>query len=207
MAHPKKENNDSAEIVVTAQEFFKDVVQEALEKRGVEASYSASNYLVSVLQFYVHAENLFPENKKGEKKQNTLAEMYLRAVNAEKELQKELLKTLGDSSLYISGFFGDSLKRKIIDIDYYAEMGERAYATLATVSQEDFESEVFDEFAKRFMDFVDVLTYISQKSMVQSNVDLLRLYDRYLNTGSELAKEQLMEKGLLNAQVKKAKSQ
>jgi hypothetical protein len=64
---------------------------------------------------------------------------------------------------------------------------------------------MYGEFSARFSGFVDVLTYISQDSLVQSNKDLLRLYDRYLVTGSRLAEEQLMEKGLLNSDVAKAK--
>ena len=95
------------------------------------------------------------------------------------------------------------MKRKVVDIDYYAEIGGRAYDCLATESHENLYSRVYEEISVKFLDFVDVLTLISQKSLVQSNEDLLRLYDRYITTGSELAKEQLLEKGLIPTETKK----
>lgn len=95
------------------------------------------------------------------------------------------------------------MKKKIIDIDYYIEMGETAYSQLASVERDQLKSKVYEEYASKFCKFVDVLTYISQKWMVQTNADLLRLYDRYLNTGSDLARDQLIERGLLNAEVGK----
>ena len=47
------------------------------------------------------------------------------------------------------------------------------------------------------MDFVEVLNYISEKSSVQADQNVLRLYDRYLRTGSELAREKLNELGVV----------
>ena len=119
--------------------------------------------------------------------------MYLKAGQAVPKVRVDLLKRLGDTSLYISGFFGDSLKKKIVDIDYYAQMGGVAYAALADEESANIYSPVYKDFSRRFLEYVDVLTYISQQSFVQSDEDLLRLYDRYMATGSKLAEEQLVE--------------
>ena len=56
---------------------------------------------------------------------------------------------------------------------------------------------VFTTFSKRFNDFVDVLNYVSEKSQIQSDSNVLKLYDRYLRTGSELAREKLNELGVV----------
>jgi hypothetical protein len=117
----------------------------------------------------------------------------------------DLLKKLGDRSLYISGFFGDSLERKLVDIDYYAEMGGAAYASLADNVSDDISAQVYRIFSRDFLAYVDVLTYISQQSMIQSDQSLLRLYDRYMRTGSELAKEKLIEMGVLTLSVDQVK--
>ncbi|HWU44788.1 MAG TPA: hypothetical protein VN132_15155, partial [Bdellovibrio sp.] len=136
-------------------------------------------------------------NESGQKNPQTLAEMFLTAQNAESPIKVELLRKLGDRTLYISGFFGDSLQRKIVDIDYYAEIGGAAYASLAGCTREDTMVHVYSTFSKRFLDFVDVLTYISHNSFVKSDQSILRLYDRYMRTGSELAREKLEEMGVL----------
>lgn len=191
-------------MLVSSASYFSEVVQSAMEKRGFAASPLASQYIVGLLDSYVLAENV-PLT-------TSLAETMLKAVQAERKTRHEMLKRLGDVSLYISGFFGDSLNRKIVDIDYYAEMGGVAYGQLAKELEPDFKAEVYGEFSTHFVDFVDLLTYISQSSLVQSNRDLLRLCDRYVKTGSELAKEQLLENGLLTVdamreQLKKVNNQ
>lgn len=127
-----------------------------------------------------------------------MAELYLTAANSDFHKKIELLKKLGDKSLYISGFFGDSLQRKIVDLDYYVNMGGSAYETLSkTVDRKDPLKDVFETISRRFIDFVEALTYISQNSMISNNQSLLRLYDRYLQTGSTLAKEKLLEMGIV----------
>ena len=180
-------------LLLTPRQYFVEMVENGLTKRRIDTYPAVQTYLVGLLEFYLDARNLFddPVSESGEKNPQTLAEMLLLAANAEKFEKVELLKKLGDRSLYISGFFGDSLSRKIVDIDYYAEMGGTAYANLANVTKEDTVAQVYRVFSTRFLDFVDVLTYISQQAMVQSDQSLLRLYDRYMRTGSELARERL----------------
>lgn len=189
------------QLLTTAQEYFQEKVEEALAHCKVSTYPLVRQYLVQLLQFYMNSEHLFAkDSESGRQKIETRAEMWLKAANAQMPEKSDLLKKLGDTSLYISGFFGDSLKRKLVDLDYYVEIGGSAYSTLATLTEEDTYARVYEEFSGRFVAFVDVLTYISQQAMVQSNKDLLRLYDRYIATGSDLAREQLIEQGLLTHQ-------
>ena len=41
------------------------------------------------------------------------------------------LKQVGDTSLYVAGFFAESLTRSLVDVDYYVGLGQTAYAQLA----------------------------------------------------------------------------
>ncbi len=185
-------------LVLDLNSFFNEMVNDALDQRRLKTYPLVSKYLVDLLQFYTSSTNF--ENRE------TLAEQYLKAMQEESQaLKTKKLKNLGDMSLYVSGFFGDSLKRKVVDIDYYAEIGGRAYDCLAQEIQEDTFSKVYGEISSKFLDYVDVLTIVSQKSLVQSNEDLLRLYDRYITTGSELARDQLLEKGLIPSEEKKSR--
>jgi hypothetical protein len=193
-------------LLESPRDFFADKVEDAFKHLKFEPLPLSRAYLIDLLQHYILSNNLFPkDDETGRVKRQTLAELYLQAQNSPSPVRIDLLKKLGDSSLYISGFFGDSLSRKIVDIDYYVDMGGVAYSALASSSADENTSQVYGEFSVRFPEFVDVLTFISQESMIQTNGDLLKLYDRYMATGSELAEEQLMEKGLLNADVQKSK--
>lgn len=194
-------------VVESPREFFVDQVEQALERLKFQPHPLSRHYLVELLQHYMFASNLFPiEDETGRLRRDTLAEMYLKALNSPGTVRIDLLKKLGDSSLYISGFFGDSLSRKIVDIDYYVDMGGVAYNALSTQSPDEQWAQVYAEFSRDFAAFVDVLTCISQESRIQSNHDILKLFDRYMATGSRLAEEQLLEKGLLNSELGKAKA-
>lgn len=203
MSH--QSDNGQPIVLASPREFFVDRVESAIKRLKFEPLVLSRKYLVDLLEHFMFAKNLFTEDADGRLRRDSLAEMYLKAQNSPPTIRADLLKKLGDSSLYISGFFGDSLTRKIVDIDYYVEMGGVAYGTLAHSTTDEDLSQVFSEFSTRFPQFVDVLTFISQDTQVQSDADLLRLYNRYLATGSRLAEEQLVEKGLLNADIQKAK--
>jgi hypothetical protein len=197
----KERHKSSSQLTLlkSTREYFAEVIHEALEKRRLSSPPKVTEYLVDLLDTRVLSDNV---NEK-----QTLAETLLRAIQADRAVRHEMLKNLGDTSLYISGVFGDSLRRKVIDIDYYASIGGVAYQYLASEMTEKSKVEVFKEFSERFMDYVDVLAFVGQMSGLQSNTDLLRLYERYIATGSLLAKEQLVEKGLLTDIDKKKVAQ
>ncbi|MBO9668228.1 MAG: hypothetical protein J7501_15615 [Bdellovibrio sp.] len=190
----------SVELFVSPDGFFQELVSKGLSQRKVRTYPLVESYLVNLLKHYLDARNLFDEeyaSEGGQRNPQTLAEMYLLAQNAEASAKVELLRKIGDRTLYISGFFGDSLQRKIVDVDYYADIGGAAYASLAHCTREDAMAKVYTTFSTRFVEFVDVLTYISHHSFIKSDESILRLYDRYLRTGSELAREKLVEMGIL----------
>lgn len=187
-------------VYLTPEAHFSEVVKEACENRQIKAQPAVEVYLVRLLQFYLDSNNLHRplQEDSPERPPDTFAEMYLLALNAETNKRKELMRTVADRSLYLTGFFGDSFQRKTVDIEYYADIGSAAYSNLhAWCSREDGLSYVYNTFSKRFMDFVEVLNYISEKSLVQADQNVLRLYDRYLRTGSELAREKLSELGVI----------
>jgi len=194
----REKAHSKAEFLVQPKEYFYEVVREALSRRKIKTSPLAENYLVQLLEHFMDADNLYHvDEDSGQREHKTLAELFLKAVNAAGSTQVELLKNLGDTSLYISGFFGESLDRKVVDLDYYVGMGGAAYGSLSkTVPDESFRM-VYGELSVKFVEFVDALTYISTKSLVQGNENILRLYNKYVNTGSDLAREQLLEKGIV----------
>jgi Mor family transcriptional regulator len=185
-------------FLVSTKDFFSEIVSDAFERRRLKTFPQVKGYLVGLLEFYVPASNLFDEcDSSGRRVQETLAETLLKAQSSEPMVRIELLKKLGDRSLYISGFFGDSLQRKLVDIDYYADMGGMAYGSLAETVREDTLSKVYREFSFRFLEFAEVLTYISSRAKLHNEENIMRLYETYARTGSDLAREKLIEKGLI----------
>jgi hypothetical protein len=186
-------------LFISPEEHFTEVVKEACVQRQVKTQPHIEAYLVHLLKHYLDSKNLHrpsPDDTT-EKPPETFAEMYLLAMNSENPRKKELMRSVADRALYLTGFFADSFHRKIVDIDYYVEIGSAAYSNLSSWTREDGLALVFNTFSKRFSEYVDVLNYISEKSLVQSDQNVLRLYDRYLRTGSDLAREKLTELGVV----------
>ena len=183
------------DICVSSKSFFFEMINESKIKVKFQPSETASYYLVDLMDSFLYSAPSVEEIDK-ESKSKTLAESFLNATSSYDKCKIKLLKKLADTTLYVSGFFGDSLNRKLIDIDYYINMGETAYETLAKSINESTFSELYMEFAQKFMNFVELLTYISLKVNLQSDEDVLRLYEKYLVTGSTLAKNKLIEEGL-----------
>ena len=56
-------------------------------------------------------------------------------------------------------------------------------------------SELFEELANDFGDFVDILAAVGDRTRFPREPDLLRLYERYVRTGSELDRARLLQLG------------
>ena len=95
----------------------------------------------------------------------------------------------------MSGFFSDSFRRGLVDVDYYVSMGEYAYGSLGRRDEDAF-SGVFTELASKFVAFTDVLADISERTALGSHADVLRLYEKWLRTGSERDAQKLIERGI-----------
>ena len=196
-------------ILLAPEDFFIDAVSDAIKQRRLPSPPLAREYLVKLLTYYILADNLFDETlENGKKTRSTLAEIYLKAMNSEPSVRIDLLKKLGDTSLYITGFFGESLNRKIIDISYYVNMGESAFSSLAQEVDEEVYSSLYSDFSKQFIKYMEVLNYISKQTDLQKDSNLLKLYENYQKTGSDLMRDTLIDSGFVDFEInKKSKAQ
>lgn len=179
--------------------------------RRIETLPAVEIYLVDILEKFLLTDKLFDEaNSSGKKTRETLAEMMLRASTASPRQRVDLLRKLGDSALYVGGYFGPSLQRKVVDIDYYIHMGMSAYDSLAKEIEDDTFSRAYTEISIKFTDFIDVFTLMSQRSLENpGGPDVLRQMEVYSKTGSTLILEQLNDQGIYPDvnQLKKCKNQ
>lgn len=168
-------------------EYFKELVEAAIAHQGLAAGEMTSYYLVKLLAGFVYSDPGGADEALGVR--------FAQALRAGGSVQRDGLRRVGDLSLFISGYFSDSLNRSLIDIDYYIALGERAYGSLART--DDAFSDVFDELAEKFSGFVDVLGEVSERSALTSNSDLLRLYERWLKTRNRRSGDLLARQGIV----------
>lgn len=183
-------------------EFFKELVDGALAHQRLEANELTAYYVVQLLASYVERPG-----RKDEEQSAPLALRLAQALESGGARQRTSLKQIGDLSLFISGFFSDSLNRKLVDVDYYVSIGGCAYGALSRVETDTF-SPVFAELANKFVGFVDVLSEVSERTSCASNSEVLRLYEKWLKTGSRRSSQLLIERGVVpNASIKNTRIQ
>lgn len=178
----------------SAHEFFREMVADALSHRNVRVQEVTEFYLVNLLAGFLEKERLFVEQPDGTVTAEPLALILLRAFESDRRRRAAELRRLGDTALFVSGFFGDSLARSLVDVDYYIAMGERAYGALAR--SERGGGHPYEELAVRFAEFVDLFAEIAELSDLRSNRGLVRLYERFLVTRSERVARQLRDRGV-----------
>jgi hypothetical protein len=176
-------------------QYFRELVDAAMQHQRVAANELTSFYVVNLLTGFVHFDRSAGADDE------PLGVRFVKALGVAGSRQRDELRQIGDLSLFISGFFSDSLKRSLVDVDYYIHLGEHAYGSLARHGDARF-GDVFDELSGKFAAFVDVLGEVSERSALTSNSDVLRLYERWLRTKSRRSGELLATRGIVpNASV------
>lgn len=174
-------------------EYFKDLVESALVRQHLHATELTSYYLVDLLCRFMRPDVRISFN---DDSREPLALRLAKALETGGMEQRARLRNLGDFSLFTSGFFSDSLRRRPVDVDYYRSMGEYAYGSLARRDSDAY-GQVFTELAAKFVGFMDILSDISERTTATSRPDVLRLYERWLRTGSPRDGKRLVEQGIL----------
>ncbi len=177
----------------TPTEYFKDLVETALLRQQLRANDLTSYYLVDLLCRFVRPDRRISFS---DDSNEPLALRLGRALGSDGLEQRARLRNLGDFSLFMSGFFPDSFHRKVVDVDYYVSMGAYAYGSLSRRDADAF-GEVFAELARKFVAYMDVLSDVSERSGIRSSMDLLRLYEKWLRTGSPRDGQRLIDRGIL----------
>jgi hypothetical protein len=182
--------------------FFHGAIEEAIKARGVAATGGATNYLVSLLTDYAR-----PDNRAEETLARPLAFQLDEAIHTVAAGERfDRLRTLGDGVLYSCGFFGDHFEARGVDQKYLIGIGSVAYgaaSSLLRIGTEDpiaRQLDIYRELADKFGSFVEVIAEIADRTVaagVAGSKDLLKVYERWLKTGSERLAQTLTSHGLV----------
>lgn len=167
--------------------FFGEVVEDAIRARRIEATDGATHYLVGLLADYAH-----PDNRTGETLDRPLTLLLDEALRVAEPAERfERLRTLGDGVLYGCGFFGDHFEARGVDPQYLHGLGTRAYGAASSMLRRgihDNGPDLFAELAHNFGAFVGIVGDVADATItmgMESSGGLLKVYERWLRTGSE----------------------
>jgi hypothetical protein len=183
--------------------FFQEVIGEAVRTRQVEATDQAMSYLVSLLTEFAH-----PDPVREDTFGRPLAFLLHEALDATGAERFRKLRALGDGVLYLTGFFADHIETRGVDMGYVTNVGATAYRSAATMlrrpvsdrSQPGADENVFTELSVKFGQFVDVIAAVAETTLAQqakSELGVLKLYERWLRSGSATLARELGARGLV----------
>ncbi len=173
-------------------DYFHERVEHAKCQQTVPLSENTTLYLASLLTERARIDRPAPQ-------ETTLVELHLRAANAPPGEQARTYRELGDRALYVLGYFSESLERSPVGPSYYTEMGTAAYQRVDTVFKQWFSDAfgpVFGELATHFSECVELIEQVRTGETEDSD-DMVRLYERWLATGSEKYATRLRAKGII----------
>lgn len=178
--------------------FFHDVVDDAMKQQHVEATAAAEYYLVSLLTDYAR-----PDPRSSAALERPLTLLLDEALNAPGQERFERLRVLGDGVLYVSGFFAPHLETRGVEVRYVTSLGAKAYDNAGRMlrgANDNAAPDLFFELAQNFQRFVELLSSVAQRlslAAAPSSTGLLKLYERWLKTGSEMLGHELVGRGVL----------
>ena len=179
--------------------FFREIVEEAKRVRGVEATDGATGYLVGLLEDFVH-----PDRRAGEALDRPLTLLLDEALHETDPGDRfERLRVIGDGVLYGCGFFGDHFEARGVNARYLHGLGTRAYDAASSILRRganDAGPDLFEELAQKFDAFVEVVAEVADSTVAmgsETSSGLLRVYERWLKTGSERLATALTSRGMV----------
>ncbi|MFI5297453.1 MAG: hypothetical protein ACHREM_05090 [Polyangiales bacterium] len=182
-------------------DFFKESLDRACVEERAEISVEARAYLTGLLADFVRPDG----SALGETLDRPLTLLLDEALQSPASERFERLKSIGDGTLYVSGFFGDHLEARGVDDELVATIGGFAYGSAASMlrvgSSTSRVDGLFGELARKFRELVRLLTAVAENTCfrARSNGDALKLYERWLRKGDERSARELASLGLVGS--------
>lgn len=179
--------------LISPKEYFLELIELSAPKEDFDIKI----YLSELMVGHISSDSLLVENLEGKKEFPTLVNLLAKAIE---DNSSERYKKMGDTSLYISGYFSESLNKKLVDIDYYIKMGQMAYAQVYALNPN---LGIYNKLSERFDRLVDLLGQVSDFEPKKES-DILRLCEVYSITQSPRILKKLNKLGIFPSIQKKS---
>lgn len=187
--------------ITSPQEFFHNELNSALKTSKISLSKDLEFYVVNLLCAFVVPEKLNLPDGDYNPLNTPLAILFEKAVEAPIEERLKILKTVGDTSLYVSGFFQDYFHKKTFSMDYFVSVGVSAYTNVSNItritSRNTHNAVLFETLASSFTDIVEIVAYMSDKFGEHRHTDILTTYERWVENKSDRLFNKLKEQGII----------
>ncbi len=163
--------------------FFVDEIEAAEEKLNLQISPHSKLYLIHLLKRLSESSDFFYSEVVQDK---PLGIVLMEALHKNIFEKTRDLKAVGDLSLIFSGLYPEFLTRRMVDIDYFIEIGRRSYHLLSEAygpykTKQELAS-LYSWLVAEFLSLIEILTEISSELNFMDEANLAKALSRWHKT-------------------------
>lgn len=180
--------------------FFFEGLSEINKKSLCPVPESVIYYSSDVLDKFALSQTFFETND-GKVREKILGMKLLEASHVSREEQKKIYKEVADMSLMVCGYFSESVNKKIVDVNYYSQLGKMAYSHLNNVTPSFLDIPYFYGMVSTcFESLTTLMTIMASKDRTGSDNNLI--FKKIMEDAPVTEKEMLVS-GVLPQLTKK----
>lgn len=169
-------NSSDLVLETSLQSFFFDELSRVNAKSSRPLPKETVFHSSLVLDQFGESGNYF-ETVEGKVREKVLGVKLLEACHLPRQKQARALRDIGDTALFICGFFSESLNGKIIDTAYYQQIGRSAYRRLNHFVPDAYETpSFFERLSDSFAGVTVLMNLVAEKMSKADDMNTFLLY-------------------------------
>lgn len=197
-------NHSRSKEIITVpslQTYFFDVLSDFNKKAPCPIPQEIIYYSSDVLNKFALSQEYY-DLREGKIREKILGTRLLEATQVSREEQKKIYKDVGDTALFLCGYFAESTHKKLVDANYYSQLGRSAYSNLNGVVPRFFDIPCFySMLSTSFGSMVNLISKVA--SLDRFGEENHIQYSRILSSGEEITPEDYISSGVTYHSEKK----
>lgn len=182
------------------QGFFFESLNNLNKKSLCPVPESAIYYSSDVLDKFILSKDFF-DISEGRVREKILGLKLLEATQLSREDQRRVYKEVADMSLIVCGYFYESTQNKMVDSQYYGQIGKMAYSQLNNLSPSYLDIPSFyTMFATCFESMTTLMTMLASLNRGQSEGHLIF---KKVMSGEHVSEKEFLVSGVMPQPTKK----
>lgn len=194
--------DDGKKIILSAnlQSFFYNDLNELNKKSLCPVPESIIIYSSEVLDKFALSEEFF-DFSEGKVREKILGTKLLEATQMTRDEQRKVYKEVADTSLMVCGYFAESVNKKMVNTQYYAQLGKMAYGHLDSCVPSFLDIPSFySMIATCFENMTTLLALLASKN--RTGVDNNLIFRKILES-EHVSDQEMLTNGILPNSSKK----
>jgi|APGre2960657468_1045069.scaffolds.fasta_scaffold07984_5 hypothetical protein len=158
-------------------------------------------YSSDVLDKFALSQDFFDVSDEGKVREKVLGLKLLEATQLSREEQRKVYKEVADMSLLVCGYFSESTHKKIVDAQYYSQIGKMAYSHLNSMAPSFLDIPSFyNMFATCFESMTTLMSLLATQN--RTGIDNNLIFKKVLRE-EQVSDTEMLVSGMMPAPTRK----